>query len=94
MSSSLTLKVGNMTSTVNFSKTDAEVGKILLWFAEDRAEPAPEGLTQAERNQWHLDQATQQLVRHVRQEAMRNRRRQLVAEQASIDAQAEAETSL
>lgn len=47
MSSSLALKVGNVTSAINFGKTDQEVAQILGWFIKNWADPMPEGLTTA-----------------------------------------------
>jgi len=94
MSSTLTLKVATVTSQVTFNKTDAEVAQVLRWFIADKASPPPDGLTQAQTNQWYLDQATAEIVRYIRQEAMRNRRAVLLQAQADIDAQAGIDTDI
>lgn len=94
MSSSLTLKVANVTSAVTFAKTDQEVGQVLRWFVADKVEPPPAGLTQAELNQYYLDAARDELVRYVRREAHKNRLAELRAEQQSIEAQATADTAI
>lgn len=87
-------RVGNLTSTISFAKTDAQVADILAWFAMDKIGQPPEGLTQAQANQWRLDQAHREVVNYVVREARRNRLQMLRAEQASIEEQAEAETGL
>lgn len=88
------LKVASLTSTIDFSKTDAEVATILRWLIKDWASPPPEGLTQAQLNKYNLDQAAARIVDMVRQEAARIRLRELRDEQASIEDQAASETSL
>lgn len=94
MASSLTLKVASVTSPVTFAKSDAEVAQILRWFLADKAEPPPDGLTQAQLNQWYLDYAAAEIVRYVRREAQRNRPRMLRDSQQGIEAQADAETAI
>lgn len=94
MSSTITVKVATLTSTVTSAKTDSETGLILKWFVADKASPPPEGLTQAQTNQYYLDAATAELARYIRQEAQKNRARELRALQASIDDTAASETQL
>lgn len=93
MSSSIVLKVATVTSTVTFAKTDAEVAQVLRWFLADKAEPVPDGLTQAQANQWYLDYATAEIVRYVRREAIKNRLREL-KEQQSVEEQAVSDTAI
>lgn len=94
MASDIRLRVASVTSTITFAKTDAEVAQILRWFIADKAEQPPEGLTQAQLNQWYLDYAAAEIVRYVRREAQRNRLRMLRDSQQSIEAQADAETAI
>lgn len=94
MSSTITVKVATLTSTVTSAKTDSETGQILKWFVADKATPPPEGLTQAQLNQYYLDAATTELARYIRQEASKNRLRELRAQQQSLESQAETETQL
>lgn len=94
MASSLTLKIAAVESIATFGKTDAEVAQILRWFIADYAGPEPEGMTQAQRNKWQLDQARDRIVGYVRQEAQRNRLHELRAQQASIEDQATTETAI
>lgn len=93
MSSTITIKVANMTSVVTSSKSDAETGNILKWFIADKVSP-PDGLTTAQLNQYYLDAAVAELARYVRQEASKNRLKELRAAQASIEDQAAADTQL
>lgn len=94
MASSLTVRVANVTSTVTFAKTDQAVGQVIRWFLADKADPPPQGATQAELNQWWLDQASAEIVRYVRREAQRNRLQELRDEQQSIEQRATDDTSI
>lgn len=97
MSSTLTLKVASVTSPADLNKTgktDAEVANILEYFIADWASPMPDGLTTAQANQWKLDQANARLVDYMRSTARANRLKQLRAQQASIETQADTETQL
>lgn len=94
MASSLIGRVSTLTSPRNFAKTDAEVGQIIRWYLADKAGPMPEGLTQAQQNQWYLDQYMDELVKHTVREARRNRLKILRDAQQSIEEQADNETSL
>lgn len=94
MSSSLTLKVATVTSTITFTATDQQVANILTWFIEGWAGDMPSGLTQAQQNQWRLDQATQRIVDYVRATAQQNRLRDLQAAQQSLSDQAASDTQL
>lgn len=94
MTSSLTLQVGNLTSTITFSKTDTQTGQVLRWFIASKVTPPAEGLTVAQKNQYYLDEAAAEIVRLIRQEAQRTRFRELRAEQASIEQTAENETAI
>lgn len=94
MSSSITLKVGNVTSAVTFAKTDQEVATVLRWYIKDWASPMPEGLTTAQRNQWALDRATARIVAMVRQEAARVRLRELRETQTTLEDTAAQDSAL
>lgn len=97
MSSSRVLKVGNLTSTSDLNrtgKTDAQVGTILEWFIADWAGPMPEGLTAVQQNQWKLDQAGARVDEFIIATARNNRLKQLRAQQASIEAQADTDTAI
>lgn len=94
MASSLVLKVAAVTSTITFNKTDAEVAQILRWMMADKAGTPPTGLTTAQLNQWWLDQAAAELVRYARQEAAKNRLRELKTAGGNLEAQAEADTAI
>jgi len=94
MASSSVLKIATVTSTKTFAKTDAEMAQIVRWFLADKAGPPPEGLTQAQTNQWYLDQANDELARYIQSEARRNRLKELRAAQQSIEDQATSETNI
>lgn len=94
MSSSSVLKIASVTSTKTFGKTDAEVAQIIKWFLADKAGPPPEGLTQAQLNQWYLDQANDEVVDYIRREARRNRVKELREAQGVLEEQAGTETNL
>lgn len=87
-------RVGSLTSTIAFGKSDAEVANIMEWFALDKIGQPPAGLTQAQQNQWKLDQAHREVVNYVVREAKRNRLHMLREQQANIEEQASSETSL
>lgn len=86
-------RVGAFVSLRTFARSDAEVANILEWFMVDKIDPMPDGLTQAEQNQWKLDQAHNEVIRYVVREAKRNRANQLRAQQ-TVEEQAENETRL
>jgi hypothetical protein len=94
MASSITLRIGNLTSTITPTKTDVEIATILNLFIADWAGPPPEGLTVAELNKWKLDQATRRVADMISAEARRVRLRQLREAQADLEAQASSETGL
>lgn len=94
MSSGISIKVGSVTSTIALNNTDGQVANILSYFIEDWAGPVPDGMTQAQANQWKLDQATQRIVNYVRQTAQQNRLRDLQAQQQSLSDQATSDTQL
>lgn len=94
MSSTLTLKVANVTSAITLNLTDAQVAQVLMWFVADKATPPDSGLTQAQLNQYYLDAARDELKRYIIQEAQKTRLRDLRAQQQSVEAQAAADTAL
>lgn len=87
------LQCAGLTSTKTSPLTDAQSADILRWFTADKRGPDPEGLTQAQLNQWLLDQANEEIWRYIRQEARKNRLREL-RDAANVDAQADADTAL
>lgn len=88
------LQTGVLVSTRTFTRSETEFRQILTWFMSDKIDPDPEGMTQAELNQWRLDQAHEEIWRYVRAEARRNRQQQLRDAQANLGEQADAETAL
>lgn len=94
MSSTLVLKVANVTSTITFAKSDVEVAQVLRWFIQDWASPPADGLTQAQLNQYYLDQATARITEMVQREAKRTRLRMLQAGQISVEDQATADVAI
>lgn len=94
MSSSISLNVGNFSSRKDLKRTDQEVGQILRWFVADKIDPPPDGLTQAQLNQYYLDFARDEIIRYVQREARHNRIKELRAQQQSVEDQANGETEL
>lgn len=88
------LQTGVLISTRTFARTEQEFRQILTWFMRDKISPEPEGLTQAELNQWRLDQAHEEIWRYVMRDAHKNRLRELREAQASIEEQATTDTQL
>lgn len=90
------LTIASVVSTRNFKgKTNAQVAELIDWFIADTAGPVPPELTTvAQRNQWKLDQAHDEMLSYVRQKAARNRKRMLEAERADLDAQVGTETDI
>lgn len=86
-------RVGGLTSSKTFGRTEQEVANILNLFIKDKISPRPEGLTDAQENQRRLDFAHDEVVRYIQREARRNRVREL-QEQQSVEEQAESETTL
>ena len=91
MASSTILRVASFQAGETYTKTDLEMAQIYRWFVAD-IEP-PQGLTQAELNQWYLDQTYAKIKAYVLREARHNRLNQLKAQQASIEEQATNETA-
>lgn len=58
MPSILSLKVATFESNRTFARSDLEVGVILRLFVADKMTPMPNGLTQAQQNQYVLDAAS------------------------------------
>lgn len=93
MASSSVLKIASVTSTKPFGKTDAEVANVVRWFMKDKEKP-PEGLTQAQLNQWYLDRTNDEIVNYIKAHARRNRIDELASQQQSIEDQATSETDI
>lgn len=97
MSSTQVVKIATVTSTLDLNqtgKTDAQVANIYEWFIADWAGAMPEGLTQAQQNQWKADQANRRILDYVIATARANRLKQLKAAQASLEDTATQETQL
>lgn len=78
-------RLGALTSTVTFAKTDAQVADILRWFMVGQIGPDPEGMTPAQLNQWKLDAAHRAALDYIQREAQRNRLNELRAAQGDLD---------
>lgn len=95
MATEIRLQVGPFVSVRDqFLKTDIEIAAILEWFIADVVSEMPEGLTQAEQNQWKLDQANAEIVRHISWKANRNRWRARQEQRETEDRQAQEEGQL
>jgi hypothetical protein len=94
MASSIVVTVGNTVSTVTLNKSDAEVAAVLSWFIAEWASPVPEALTPAQQKQYQLDQVTARIVEMIRIMAKGVRMRELIAEQASVEAAAERDVAI
>lgn len=94
MSSKLTLQVATFTTTYTSSLTDAATADLLVWFIVNTADAMPDGLTEAQQNQWKLDAVRDKLVTYIRSEAAANKARaQLIEAQAEIEQQAAQDTA-
>lgn len=87
------LRVGGITSSIAFGKSDSEVAQILRWLIAEIEEPIPEEWTQQEANQYRLDLALHEVVRLARREARRVRLTELRS-QGTLEAQADEDTEL
>lgn len=94
MAWTLTLVNGAATSGASSSKTVTEIANFNRLVVADKATPPPEGLTAAQINQFYLDAVKDEVVRYLKQEAQRNRLKELLAAQTSAQDQATADTSL
>lgn len=94
MTSKINISVGGLTSVKQFTKSDQEVGQVIRWFVADKIDPPPDGLTQAQLNQYYLDFARDEIVRYVQREARHNRVKELRAQQQNVEDQASGETEL
>lgn len=93
MTATLTISVANVNSTVTLNNTDANVANVIQWMLEDKVAPPPANLTTAQKNQYWLDAYRDELLRYTRQEARKNRARDLRAA-STIDSQADTDTTL
>lgn len=93
MAFTISLTNGAATSSATSAKTVAEIANFNRLVTLDKISPPPEGLTAAALNQFYLDAVKDEIVRHLRQEAARNRLGELRAA-ANIEAQATADTTL
>lgn len=89
-----TLGAGPLTSTKSYDIDNTKAANMLAWFIDGWAEPVPDGLTAAQRNQWILDQAHQKLIDYFRAEVALNRQRLIEPEIEALREAARAETEL
>lgn len=89
MASSLTGKIGNLTSPITFDggKTDVQIGNLARLFVADRVSPPPDGLTQAQLGQYYLDATMAEFKRYFMQEVARNLSRERAPQKQAIDDQ-------
>jgi hypothetical protein len=73
--------------------TDVQIGNALRLMTADKIEPPPAGLTQTQLAKFYLDAWIDEIVRYSKQEAYKNRKRELQAA-STIDATAAADTAL
>ena len=94
MNLALTLTAGPLSATLPHDVTQDKATQMLDWFLDGWAGEMPEGLTVAQQAQWKLDQAHRRIEDYFVAEARRNRARALREAAASIEEQAEADTTL
>lgn len=94
MAWTLTLTNGSATSSASSNKTVTEIANFNRLVVMDKTSPPPDGLTPAQLNQFYLDAVKDEIVRHLKQEAYKNRLRELKAAQTSIEDQASIDVAL
>lgn len=94
MAWTLTLANGAATSSASSSKSVTEIANFNRLVAMDKASPPPEGLTAAQLNVYYLDAVKDEIVRYLKQEAAKNRLRELAAQVQAVQDGAVADTQL
>lgn len=94
MAWTLALTNGAANSNASSSKTVTEIANFNRLVVADKASPPPDGLTAAQLNQYWNDAVRDEIVRYLKQEAYKNRLRELLAAQTGAQAQADADTQL
>lgn len=84
MAWTLTLTNGAATSSASSNKTVTEIANFNRLVVADKATPPPDGLTAAQLNQYWNDAVRDEVVRYLKQEAYKNRMRELEAQQQAI----------
>lgn len=93
MATILTLTNGSATSSASSNKTVAEIANFARLVVADKAAPPSDGLTAGQLNQYYIDALKDELVRYARQEAAKNRLRELQAA-SDLEGQAASETNI
>ena len=93
MATILTLTNGAATSSANSAKTTTEIANFARLVTLDKAAPPPAGLTAAQLNQYYVDALKDETVRYWKQEAAKNRLKEL-REAAALEATAANDTAL
>lgn len=94
MAWTLTLVNGAAQSSASSNKTVTEIANFARLVTADKSTPPPEGLTAAALNQFYLDAMKDEIVRYLKQEAAKNRLRELAAQEQAIRDQSVADTQL
>jgi hypothetical protein len=89
MASSISIQVGPFSATFTPASADTKVADVLRRFIISKADPPPEGATQAQINQHYLDQSLAEIVRHIKQEAVNQSMRELQEEIELMQQQAQ-----
>lgn len=93
MATILTLTNGAASSSASSSKTTTEIANFARLVTLDKIEPPPAGLTAAQLNQFYIDALKDELVRYMKQEAAKNRLKELRAS-TDLETQAQSDTAL
>lgn len=93
MATILTLTNGAASSSANSSKTVTQIADFARLVTLDKTQPPSAGLTAAQLNQFYLDALRDELIRYAKQEAAKNRLREL-RDAENLEAQSQAETQL
>lgn len=90
----ITITVGALTSTHTFQKTDAEVAQVLRRFIRDTVDLPPEGWTNAQKNQYYLDEALKLIIKTVRDRAASASLADAIVSQRALQTQAEEDNAI
>lgn len=93
MATILTLTNGAATSSASSNKTATEIANFARLVTLDKIAPPAAGLTTAQLNQFYVDALKDETVRYWKQEAAKNRLREL-RDSSNLEAQAQSETAL
>jgi len=93
MATILTLTNGAATSSASSNRTVTEIANFARLVVADKAAPPPAGLTTAQLNQYYVDALKDETVRYWKQEAAKNRLKEL-RDAAALEATAANDTAL